>query len=102
MQIVSVLLNESDASSAAANDGDLAGKSSTLALLGSFANAVAIGAEAGEDVDEVSAGSIDLQVTVALGTSLAASWFAANLTGYCRCRCFGRRCLSLRWLQLES
>ena len=62
MQIVSVLLNASDESSPVANDAGFAGKNDTLALLGSLANAVAIGTEAGEDIDEIGTGSIELQV----------------------------------------
>lgn len=64
LQIVSVLLNESDASSAAADDTGFAGKNDTLAVFDSLANAVAVGAEAGEDIDQVNAGSTELQVTV--------------------------------------
>ena len=62
VQIVSVLLNASDESSPVANDAGFAGKNDTLALLGSLANAVAIGTEAGEDIDEIGTGSIELQV----------------------------------------
>ena len=91
LQVVSVLLNESDASSAVGNDADFAGKNGTfalldassavgndadfagkngtLALLGSLANAVAVGAEAGEIIGEVRAGFIALQVRWELALS---------------------------------
>lgn len=62
VQIVSVLLNESGGTSGAENDAGFSGKNDTLGLLDSLAAAVAIEAEAGEDVDEVSAGSVELQV----------------------------------------
>lgn len=83
LQIVSVLLNESDASSAsslAIADAGFAGKTDTLALLGRLANAVAIGNEAGEDIDEISVGSIELQVTVKLVPNWR--WLVGNPAGH--------------------
>lgn len=97
------VLNENDASSAAANDAGFGGKNDnlalpsgltsadagfagengTLALLDTLAFAVAIGTEAGKDVDEVRAGSIELKVKASLAQS-------------CRYRAFGWRRLSLR------
>ncbi len=46
-----------------ANDGaGFTGKNDTLTLLGSLGQAVAFGAEAGEDMEEVGTVSIDLKV----------------------------------------
>lgn len=97
-QIVSVLLNESSASSAAGNDADFAGNNGTLDLLGNLANAVASGAEAGEEVDEVSAGSLKLQVRMTLAP-LAGGCFATVSVGQCPWRSTSRICLSLRRLR---
>ena len=54
-QTISFLLDENTASPATAENG--------LDLFRSLGRAVAIGAEAGEDIEEVSAGSIELRVT---------------------------------------
>lgn len=67
LQVVSVLLDESSISSASAEGfsaavGDGALHEGALELIGSLGRAVATGAEAGEDVDEVSAGRIKLRV----------------------------------------
>ena len=66
-QTVSVLLDRSKVSPAPAEGTNSAGNEvtldeSALELLGSLGHAVAIGAEAGEDVDEVSAGTVTLRV----------------------------------------
>ncbi len=53
-QTVSLLLDESTVSPATTED--------SLELFGSVSRAVAIGAEAGEDIEEVSAGSVQLRV----------------------------------------
>lgn len=52
-QIVSVLLSANDSSS---------GTEVSLDLLGNLGKAVALGSEAGEDLDQISAESLDLQV----------------------------------------
>ncbi|CAM9530425.1 unnamed protein product [Hapterophycus canaliculatus] len=63
LKTVFVLLNESDTASLGEPQGaDLTGKNGTLELLSSLGYAVAEGAEAGEHVNEVSTGLIDLQV----------------------------------------
>lgn len=67
LQTVSVLLDGSKVSPALAEGTNSAGNEvtldeSALELLGSLGRAVAIGAEAGEDVDEVSAGTVKLRV----------------------------------------
>lgn len=43
-------------------DSSFVGKAGPLSLLGEVGNAVAVGSEAGEDVDEISTGYIDLKV----------------------------------------
>ena len=45
-----------------AEDSNFVGKAGYLSLLGEVGNAVAIGSEAGEDVDEISTGYLDLKV----------------------------------------
>lgn len=64
MQTVSVLLNVSDSSPSAAGAGDtlFTGKEEYVTLLGTLGRSVALGAEAGEDLDEINAGSFDLKV----------------------------------------
>lgn len=42
----------------------LAGKDTFLSLLGDVGRAVASGAEAGEEIDETSTGSLDLKVSI--------------------------------------
>ena len=58
---VSVLLNTSSIASTSGG-WNFDGKADYLSLLGELGNAVAIGSEAGEDVDEVSTGYLDLKV----------------------------------------
>lgn len=48
--------------STSTGDSSFVGKAGPLSLLGELGNAVAVGSEAGEDVDEVSAGYLDLKV----------------------------------------
>lgn len=60
-QTVSVLLNGSGEILAADGAG-FTGKTDTLSLLGSLGQAVALGAEAGEDIEEVGTGTVDLKV----------------------------------------
>lgn len=62
IQTVDVFLNESAASHAGGEDLMFTGKESVLELLESLGKAAAIGAETGEDVDEISTGSINLKV----------------------------------------
>ncbi|CAM9181833.1 unnamed protein product, partial [Ectocarpus sp. 8 AP-2014] len=70
-QTVSVLLHESDPSSTATQgDGYYSGRNDTLMLLGSLGRAVAIGSEAGEDIDEISTGSVDLRAAKVAESSI--------------------------------
>lgn len=62
LQTVSVLLDESNVPPAPAGGTSFAGNEGALELLGSLGHAVAIGVEAGEEVDEVSAGAVKLRV----------------------------------------
>ncbi|CAM9106341.1 unnamed protein product [Ectocarpus fasciculatus] len=70
LQTVSVLLHVSNPSSSAAQGSGYSGRNDILALLGSLGRAVAIGSEAGEDIDEVSTGSVDLQAAKVAESSI--------------------------------
>ncbi|CAM9275625.1 unnamed protein product [Ectocarpus sp. 4 AP-2014] len=71
LQTVAALLHESTVSSLAAEgNGYYSGRNDTLMLLGSLGRAVAIGSEAGEQVDQVSTGSVDLQAAKAAESSV--------------------------------
>lgn len=59
-----MLLNESATSFTDAGDLTFTGKESFLGLLESLGKAVAVGAEAGEDVDEISTGNVGLKVQI--------------------------------------
>lgn len=48
--------------STSSGDSSFVGKAGYLSLLGEVGKAVAVGSEAGEDVDEISTGSLDLKV----------------------------------------
>lgn len=62
-QTLSVLLNVSETSSApVAGNTSFSGKEQYITLLGSLGRAVAAGAEAGENLDDVSAGPLGLKV----------------------------------------
>lgn len=67
LQTVSVLLNTSGASATTTDSGgdvSFTGKEGYLTLLGSVGKAVAVGSEAGEDLDEISTEFLDLKVPV--------------------------------------
>ncbi|CAM9843656.1 unnamed protein product, partial [Ectocarpus sp. 4 AP-2014] len=71
LQTMSVLLHESDPSSTATQGGGYySGRNDVLELLGSLGRAVAIGSEAGEDIDEVSTGSVDLKAAKVAESSI--------------------------------
>ncbi|CAM9632430.1 unnamed protein product [Ectocarpus sp. 6 AP-2014] len=71
LQTVGVLLHKSNVSSSAAEgNGYYSGRNGTLMLLGSLGRAVAIGSEAGEEVDQVSTGSVDLQAAKVAESSI--------------------------------
>ncbi|CAM9387820.1 unnamed protein product [Ectocarpus sp. 12 AP-2014] len=71
LQTVSVLLHQSDPSSTATQGGGYdSGRNDVLELLGSLGRAVAIGSEAGEDIDEVSTGSVDLKAAKVAESSI--------------------------------
>ncbi|CBJ26668.1 hypothetical protein Esi_0040_0095 [Ectocarpus siliculosus] len=71
LQTVGVLLHESNVSSSVAEgNGYYSGRNGTLMLLGSLGRAVAIGSEAGEEVDQVSTGSVDLQAAKVAESSI--------------------------------
>ncbi|CAB1101902.1 unnamed protein product [Ectocarpus sp. CCAP 1310/34] len=68
---VSVLLHESDPSSTATQGGGYySGRHDVLELLGSLGRAVAIGSEAGEDIDDVSTGSVHLKAAKVAESSI--------------------------------
>lgn len=60
--MVSVLLNESSVSPVPAGDTSFAGNEGALDVLANLGRTVAIGVEAGEDIDEVSTSTVKLQV----------------------------------------
>ncbi|CBJ26667.1 hypothetical protein Esi_0040_0094 [Ectocarpus siliculosus] len=71
LQTVGVLLHESNVSSSVAEgNGYYSGRNGTLMLLGSLGRAVAIGSEAGEEVDQVSTDSVDLQAAKVAESSI--------------------------------
>ncbi|CAM9572739.1 unnamed protein product [Scytosiphon promiscuus] len=74
LKTVSVLLNESDATSPGSPNGaDFTGENGTLKLLTSLGYAVAKGSEAGEHLDEISTGLVDLKAAKVAESSISSA-----------------------------
>lgn len=62
VQTIDVLLNATETSSASTGYAEIAGNGATFSLLADLGKAVAVGAEAGEDLDEITTGNLHLKV----------------------------------------
>lgn len=89
-QTLSVLLNASEASSSSSSDSftgstSFGEKEEYITLLSSLGRAVAAGAEAGENLDDISAGSLGLKVTHVRYCTDAGPFAASNVAVIANC-----------------
>eukprot|EP00903_Cladosiphon_okamuranus_P011441 g10779.t1 len=81
LQTVSALFDGSNASAVPAGSTSVAGNEGALDMLGSLGRAMAIGNEAGEDVDEVSTGTINLRAAKVAQSSIPSAVVAVGENG---------------------
>lgn len=74
VQTIDVLLNATETSSVGTGYGKITGNGATFSLLADLGKAVAVGAEAGEDLDEITTGYLHLKVGLPVSLTLFRWW----------------------------